>query len=83
MNVKIFSTTSSSYCLTLKKYLEEKNVSYTEKLIDRDDDAKNEMLKESGGFLGTPFTVIFKDDGSKDTIVGFDRGKFEQALITK
>lgn len=80
MNITIYSTTSSSYCLALKKYLEEKNVSYTEKLIDSDDDAKNEMLKESNGFLGTPFTVISKNDGSKETIVGFDKGIFDRAL---
>lgn len=67
----------------LKNYLKEKNVSYTEKLVDQDDTAKEEMLKDSGGFMGVPFTVISKDDGSKETVVGFDQGKLSQILGLK
>lgn len=64
----------------LKEYLDEKNVSYTEKLVDQDDDAKEEMVKESGGFLGVPFTVITKEDGSKEDVVGFDKEKVNTIL---
>jgi glutaredoxin len=64
----------------LKKYLTEKNISFTEKLIDQDDAARDEMAKESGGFLGVPFVVIVKDDGSKETVVGFDKSKLNSIL---
>lgn len=64
----------------LKNYLKEKNISYTEKLVDQDDTAKEEMLADSGGFMGVPFTVITKDDGIKETVVGFDQGKLNQVL---
>jgi len=64
----------------LKNFLKEKNISYTEKMVDQDDVAKEEMLKDSGGFMGVPFTVVFKDDGTKETIVGFDQGKLNQIL---
>ncbi len=64
----------------LKDYLSEKQVSFTEKLVDQDETARNEMAGVSGGFLGVPFSVIAKDDGTKQTIVGFDKGKINQIL---
>lgn len=80
MNVTIYSTTTCPYCLMLKNYLKEKNISYTEKLVDHDDLARQDMLKDSGGFMGVPFIVITKDDGAKETVVGFDKGKLNQVL---
>ncbi len=38
------------------------------------------MVKESGGFLGVPFTIVAKDDGTKETIIGFDKGKVNEVL---
>ena len=64
----------------LKDYLSEKKVSYSEKLVDQDDAAREEMMGFSGGFLGVPFTLIQKDDGSKETVVGFDKGKVDAIL---
>lgn len=53
---------------------------FTEKLIDEDDAAKNEMMELSNGFLGVPFVSIVKDDGSRETVLGFDRGKLDGIL---
>jgi len=78
MRITIFSTTTCPYCLMLKNYLKEKNIAFEEKLVDSDDAAREEMLAVSGGFMGVPFTLIEKDDGTKETIVGFDKGKFEE-----
>ena len=64
----------------LKDYLNEKNFAYTEKLVDIDEAAKNEMMASSNGFLGVPFTVISLDNGSKETVLGFDKGKFNTVL---
>ena len=64
----------------LKDYLISKNVVFVEKLVDQDESARNEMVVESGGFLGVPFSVIVKDDGTKETIIGFDKGKLEQII---
>jgi len=79
MNITIYSTTTCPYCKMLKKYLDEKKIAYTEKVVDQDDAAKEEMMKESGGFLGVPFTVIVKD-GKKDKVIGFDKTKINQVL---
>lgn len=80
MNLIIYGTISCPYCKMLKDYLTSKNISFVEKLVDQDETAKTEMASVSGGFLGVPFTVITKDDGTKETVVGFDKGKLEQII---
>ena len=80
MQTTVYSTTACPYCKMLKDYLQEKGVAFTEKIVDQDDAAKEEMVKESGGFLGVPFTVVVKEDGAKETIVGFDKEKVNTAL---
>ena len=80
MQITVYSTTTCPYCKMLKDYLKEKNVTYIEKMVDQDDAARDEMMKASGGFLGVPFTVVVKDDGNKETIVGFDKGKVNNIL---
>lgn len=80
MNYTIYSTTSCPYCKMLKDYLVSKNILFTEKLVDQDEANRNEMMTESGGFLGVPFSVITKDDGTKEKVIGFDKGKLEQVL---
>ena len=64
----------------LKDYLKEKKLTFTEKLVDLDETAKTEMATSSGGFLGVPFISIVKDDGTKETVVGFDKGKIDAIL---
>lgn len=82
MQIVIYSTTTCPYCKMLKDYLAGKSLAYTEKLVDTDEAAKQEMMASSNGFLGVPFTVIVKDDGTKDTILGFDKGKLDSLLGT-
>ncbi len=80
MKITIYSTTTCPYCKMLKDYLKEKSITFTEKLVDQDDAAREEMMAVSGGFLGVPFTAITKDDGSKETVLGFDKGKLNSVL---
>ena len=80
MTITVYSTTTCPYCKMLKEHLDKHQVNYTNKLVDQDEAARDEMMKESGGFLGVPFTVIKKDDGAKETIVGFDKNKIDGIL---
>lgn len=66
----------------LKDYLTQRGLTYTEKLVDQDEAAREEMVLASGGFMGVPFTIITKDDGTKETIMGFDKGKINSILGT-
>lgn len=83
MNATIYSTTTCPYCKSLKDYLSEMNIRFTEKLIDQDDVAKEEMIKESDGFMGVPFSIFIRDDGTKEKVLGFDRGKINGILGIK
>ena len=78
--VTVYLTATSPYSKMLKDYLTAKSIPFTKKTIDIDQAARNEMVKDSGGFLGIPFIVIVKDDSSKETIVGFDKGKLNSVL---
>jgi hypothetical protein len=64
----------------LKDYLSSHNITYIEKLVDQDEKSRDEMMEASGGFLGVPYTVIVKDDGSKDSVIGFDKGRLTGIL---
>jgi glutaredoxin 3 len=80
LQITIYSTTTCPYCKMLKDYLGEKSIQYMEKMVDQNETARTEMMAISKGFLGVPFTVVTKDDGSKDTIIGFDKGRLSTVL---
>lgn len=80
MQITIYSTTTCPYCKMLKDYLGEKSIQYVEKMVDQDEAARGEMMAISKGFLGVPFTAVTKDDGSKETIIGFDKGRLNTVL---
>lgn len=77
-NITIYSTTTCGYCRMLKSYLQSKNISYDEKLVDRDPSLAQELMEKSGQ-LGVPFTVI-KTDDREEKILGFDRPRVDSAL---
>lgn len=77
--VIIYSTEWCAFCRTLKQYLDSKNIAYTEKDIDADEAAKDELLKKCDGvFQGVPTT-----DFAGEMIVGFDRKKIDQIIKEK
>ena len=80
MRITIYSTTTCPFCEMLKNFLDEKNLKYSEKLVDQDAGAKDEMITKSDGYLGVPFTVITKDSGEEVKIVGFDKNLLSQTL---
>jgi len=79
MKITVYSTTTCPYCVSLKKWLDEKGVEYTEYMVDKNPYAANMMISLSGQ-MGVPFSTVEKDDGSMDKILGFDREKFQVAL---
>lgn len=62
-----------------KEYLDSKSIKYDNIFVDQDPKAAEEMVKISGQ-MGMPFTVITQDDGSQETILGFDRAKIDSVL---
>ena len=72
-NIIVFTSNTWPYCFQVKDYLKEKNVTFSEKNISTDTEARKELI--SKGFMGVP--VVYIDD---EAIVGFDREKLEKLL---
>jgi len=62
-----------------KDYFAQKNVQYSEILVDENPEEAAKMIEISGQ-MGVPFTVIDRDDGTRVTILGFDKAKLDDAL---
>lgn len=79
MKVTVYSTKTCAYCAMLKKWLDGKQIEYTNYSVDKNPFAAQLMVSLSGQ-MGVPFSTIEHDDGHTDNILGFDVAKFERAL---
>ncbi|MEX2405679.1 MAG: glutaredoxin family protein [Candidatus Paceibacterota bacterium] len=73
-NVTIYSTNACVHCNHAKAFFEENDIEYTNKNVQEDPQARQEMVKKSGQ-MGVP--VIMIDD---EIIVGFNESKLREAL---
>ena len=75
-DITIYSTSWCGFCKMAEKYLGDKNIAFTDKNIEEDSNAYNELMGKIGGnFMGVPVIDI---DGQ--IILGFDRPKIDAAL---
>jgi glutaredoxin 3 len=75
--IRIFSTPTCTYCIILKRYLDEKNVEYEDIDISQNEEAQKEMIAKTNQ-MGVPVIDI---DG--EFIIGFDKGKINNILNIK
>jgi len=75
--IRIFSTSSCPYCVTLKAFLDEKGFKYEDINVGEDQKAADEMIKKSGQ-MGVPVVDI-----DSQIIIGFDKEKISQLLNIK
>jgi glutaredoxin-like YruB-family protein len=73
-SIIMYTTPTCTYCNSLKSYLNEKNISYTEIDVSKDQEAAEEMVKRSGQ-QGVPQTLI-----NGQVVIGFDITKINQLL---
>lgn len=77
--ITMYTTRTCPFCKMQKDYLNSKNILFEEILVDEKPEEAQKMIEISGQ-MGVPFTVIDRDDGTKVTILGFDRPRIDQAL---
>ncbi|MEX2006607.1 MAG: glutaredoxin domain-containing protein [Candidatus Saccharimonadales bacterium] len=77
--VKIYSTTTCPYCRAEKAYLQSKNITFEDILLDKQPGQIQASLDTCGN-MGVPCTHITKDDDSEVVILGFDKAKLDAAL---
>ncbi len=75
--IKVYSTPSCPYCITLKKFLKEKGAEFKDIDVSQDEKELKEMIDKSGQ-MGVPVVEI---DGK--IVVGFDRDKILELLNIK
>ncbi len=74
MKVRLFSTPICPYCLTLKRFLEEKGIEVEVVDVSLDEAARNELVEK------TKQTTLPVLDVEGEFIVGFDRKKICEKL---
>ena len=75
--IKVYSTPSCAYCVTLKGFLKENKIDFADIDVSKDEKALDEMVKKSGQ-LGVPVVDI---DG--EIIIGFDKERINKLLKIK
>ena len=75
-DITIYSTTWCAFCKTEKQYLDKLGIAYTEKDIEADKEAYDELMGKIGGnFQGVPVT-----DVKGQMILGFNRPQLDEAI---
>ena len=75
--VRVFSTPSCPYCVTLKEFLKGNNIVFDDIDVSQDKEALDEMIEKSGQ-MGVPVVDI-----GGEIIIGFDKEKINQLLNIK
>ena len=76
--IKVFSTPSCPFCVSLKDFLKEKGIEFEDINVAEDVDAAKEMIKKSKQ-MGVP--VLETEEG--EIVIGFDRAKIVDLLKIK
>lgn len=74
MKIKVYSTPTCAYCVTLKNYLKESGIDFEDIDVSKDQKQMAEMVKSSGQ-MGVPVLDV---DG--EIVIGFDKGKIDKLL---
>jgi hypothetical protein len=61
-------------------WLDSKDIKYTKKVTDQDQDAMAEFMRVNDGMFSVPLTIIKDAEGNETKITGFDQGRFKQVL---
>ena len=75
--VKVYTTPTCSYCLTLRAFFKERNIEFEEIDLSQDEKTKEEIIQKTGQ-IGVPVIEI-----NGEYIVGFDKEKIFQLLNIK
>lgn len=72
-NVIVYTSNTCPHCISAKKYLDGKGVSFVERNVSSDPNARKELVAK--GYRGVPVIIV---DGEE--IVGFNKDKLEKLL---
>lgn len=71
MKVTVYSTSTCPYCVMLKKWLDDKGVTYTDYNVGQNPYAAALLVQQSGQ-RGVPFLTVERN-GETASVLGFDQ----------
>ena len=77
MVVRVFSTPTCPFCVTLKNFLKEHNIQFEDIDVSQSELAQKEMIEKSGQ-MGVPVIEI-----NGKIVIGFDQNKIKNLLKIK
>ena len=77
MVVRVFSTPTCPFCVTLKNFLKEHNIEFEDIDVSQNETAQKEMIEKSGQ-MGVPVIEI-----NGKIVIGFDQNKIKNLLKIK
>lgn len=72
--IKVYSTPTCPYCVTLKNFLKENNIQFDDIDVSQDEVAAKEMIDKSGQ-MGVPVIDI-----NGEMIIGFNQERIKKLL---
>lgn len=67
----MFTSSTCPYCIAAKDYFKSKGITYEDKNVTTDPNAKKELMEQ--GYMGVPVIIV---DG--EALVGFDKEKLDE-----
>jgi glutaredoxin 3 len=77
--IDIYSTPTCPFCRTLKGFLDEKKIAYTDHDVATDEAKREEMMSLSGS-MSVPVVIFDKGKENQEVQIGFVQSAVEKAL---
>lgn len=78
-NITVFTTTTCSYCVMVKRFLDMKGQKYEVVNLDENPERRAEVVQMSGATT-VPITLITKEDDSREVVVGYNLSRLVPAI---
>ena len=79
--VKLYATMSCPYCKMEASWLEENKIKFDHILVDLNPKAAEEMVRKTGQ-MGVPVTEIVYSNDEEEHIIGFDKARLTEILLS-
>lgn len=77
--ITVFTTTTCTYCVMVKKWLDIKGLKYDVVNLDEQPERQKEIYAKSGA-LTVPVTLIEKEDSSEEVVIGYNIPRLAAAV---
>ncbi len=77
--ITVFTTNTCAYCKMVKQFLTLKGKDYKVVNLDENPEKRQELFEKTGA-MTVPITLIEKDNGMEDVVIGFNRARLAEVL---